>query len=156
MRKTLSAVFIFSVVTLFIVILAPQTVKARGNDQGTFDNGAEIVTEGENALIQSSSSGGDGSKNEDWYDLSVENGVPQLPHTVDYSTKEGLINYLKPGDLVYEPVGGVGITGHTAMVYDIMYSEKYSQYYVVLIEAVSDGVSYGLLTPQDLLKKNVK
>ncbi len=98
-------------------------------------------------------SGGDDSNDEDWYDISVENGIPQLPHAVDYSTKPGLINYLKPGDLVYEPVGGMGITGHTAMVYDILYSEEYEQYYVVLIEAVSDDVSYGLLTPTRFIEK---
>ena len=98
-------------------------------------------------MSSGSGSNGDGSNNEDWYNINVVNGIPQLPHSVDYSTKEGLIKYLKPGDLVYEPVGGMGITGHTAMVYDILYSEEYEQYYVVLIEAVSDDVSYGLLTP---------
>lgn len=47
----------------------------------------------------------------------------------------------------------MGITGHTAMVYDILYSEEYEQYYVVLIEAVSDDVSYGLLTPTRFIEK---
>lgn len=142
--------FVFS----FVMLGSPLTVNAseiedKIETEENFINDENAIT----PMSGGSDSSGDGSNNEDWYDISVSNGIPQLPHSVDYSTKEGLIKYLKPGDLVYEPVGGMGITGHTAMVYDILYSEEYEQYYVVLIEAVSDGVSYGLLTPTRFIEK---
>ena len=154
MKKIICIISFIFYVFLFVMYGCPLTVNASQIEEEVvveenFNNEEDVII----PMSSGSGSNGDGSQNEDWYDISVTNGTPQLPHSVDYSTKEGLIKYLKPGDLVYEPVGGLGITGHTAMVYDIIYSEEYEQYYVVLIEAVSDGVSYGLLTPTRFIEK---
>lgn len=94
------------------------------------------------------------SSGRDYIVLDVEGGVPQLPFSVDYSGNEGLIKYLKPGDLIYQTVSLSSLTGHTALVYDVLYSEEYEQYYVVVIEAIpSDGVVYSLLTPTRFIEK---
>ena len=102
---------------------------------------------------KSSSSGsggsGEGSLNEDWYNIGTS-----LPHFVDYSDSN-LLTYLKPGDLVYEADGGWGITGHSAIVEGIFYDSTLGQYYIRLLEAISKGVTRGLMTPTRFKEKMV-
>ncbi|MCM1130651.1 MAG: hypothetical protein NC310_02890 [Roseburia sp.] len=109
-------------------------------------------------LSQSSSSGnGNWVDGEWWYNIMVDskNREPSLPHPVDYSGSD-LLKYVKRGDLVYEGTGAAGITGHSAIVYDVLYDWYYRQEFIVIIEAVSDGVCYGLMTPNRFAKKEVE
>jgi len=50
------------------------------------------------------------------------------------------------GDLVHDDKGSFGITGHSAIVMDHYYSNMYKEYYVRVCEAVSAGVTYGILS----------
>ncbi len=98
-------------------------------------------------LIMYSSGGGDETNNEKWYNIGTS-----LPHAVAYENNQ-LVGYLRKGDILYEEEGGFGITGHMAIVEGIFYDEVYGQNYVRLIEAVSDGVTRGLLTPNRFSEK---
>ena len=107
-----------------------------------------ITTSQPDTPVTPASSSGGGSSGETWNPLQIENGIPKLSHSVDYSTAPELLQYLKKGDLIYEPQAGATITGHTAMVLDIAYDTTYGQNYVLLLESVpSNGVCYGVLTP---------
>ena len=99
--------------------------------------------------------GGDEPDDEDWYDIAPDGVNPELPHSVDYSDMPELLSYLKPGDLIYERNGSVvgDILHHIAIVVGVIYDEDLDQEYVLLLEAVSDGVTYGLMTPTRFQEK---
>ena len=106
--------------------------------------------EGKESSDYDRSNGGDGSLNEDWYDIGVS-----LPHPVDYSGSD-LLTFLKPGDLIYEDQGGWGITHHSAIVEGVFYDITYSQYYVRILESgLEGGVTRGLMTPTRFEEKEV-
>jgi hypothetical protein len=67
-----------------------------------------------------------------------------LPHKADYSSYN-LLSTVKKGDILFEASGGFGITAHVAIVEGIYYSEAQGQYYIRLIEAISNGISRSVL-----------
>ena len=77
---------------------------------------------------------------------------PTLACGVNYA-QFNLLETVKKGDILYEATGGFGITGHIAIVEGIFYSEVYNQYYIRLIEAVSNGVIQTILTPTRFIEK---
>ena len=99
MKKIISILCVMLFVFSFVVFGSPLIVNASEGEIEVETNIEEDTIINDNTAAPMSGgggSGGDGSNDEDWYDISVENGIPQLPHAVDYSTKPGLINYLKP------------------------------------------------------------
>ena len=100
-------------------------------------------TEKENSESNDSSSG-----KED--DLLLNIGT-SLPFAVDY-TYSDLLEYLKPGDIMYDEVGAniLGYnTHHVAIIEGIFWDNTFNQYYVRTIEAnPNTGVARGLLTPE--------
>lgn len=67
-----------------------------------------------------------------------------LPQPADYS-RYNLLNTVKKGDIIYEAAGGFYITGHIAIVEGIYWSTLQQQYYIRVIEAISDGVVRSVL-----------
>ena len=75
-----------------------------------------------------------------WY----YNTGTSLPQAANYS-EYNLLNTLKRGDIIYESKGGFGITGHIAIVEGKYYSSTYQQYYIRVVEAISEGVVRSVL-----------
>lgn len=75
-----------------------------------------------------------------WY----YNTGTSLPQAANYS-KYNLLSTLKKGDVIYESKGGFGITGHIAIVEGKYYSSTYKQYYIRVVEAISEGVVRSVL-----------
>lgn len=75
-----------------------------------------------------------------WY----YNTGTSLPQRANYS-KYNLLNTVKKGDIIHEAKGGFGITAHTAIVEGIFWSSTQQQYYIRIIEAISDGVVRSVL-----------
>ena len=137
-------------ILVFALTLKVNIVYADNNsDSENVDNQSINYCDSDRSGSSGSSGGGYGSLDEDWYNIGTS-----LPHSVDYSESD-LLKYLKPGDLVYEAAGGSGITGHSAIVEGVFYDSTYEQYYVRLLEAVSDGVTRGLMTPTRFEEKEV-
>lgn len=85
----------------------------------------------DSSINLTSSSSGDG--------LWQYNTGTTLPRAANYS-KYNLLDIVKKGDIIHESKGGFGVTGHTAIVEGIYYSSTYNQYYIRVIEAISDGI----------------
>lgn len=62
---------------------------------------------------------------------------------------------MEKGDIVYEAQGGLGVTGHIAIVEGKYYSAEKKQYYVRLIEAIQQGVCRSVLVDQRVVDKTV-
>ncbi len=58
------------------------------------------------------------------------------------------------GDIVMDEKGLFGLTGHTALVAGHYYSNLYKTYYVRVVEAISDGVCYGILCDERIDDRN--
>ena len=155
MKKIICTLLVFAFsFTIFSSTLMVHAGAENMGSESLIEDIEKDENEEENQVMSSGSSGGGNNNGETWYNLQVINGVPQLPHAVDYSVEEGLLKYVKSGDLIYEDAGGYDITGHSAIVYDILYSTEYQQYYVVTIEAgLNSGVAYGLFTPTRFIEK---
>lgn len=67
-----------------------------------------------------------------------------LPQKANYDTCN-LLAVVQKGDIIYEDKGFYGLTGHVAVVEGIFYSHEQSQYYVRVIEAISDGISRSVI-----------
>ena len=108
-----------------------------------------------------------GSKNIDEYTVTVANMIQAqksssgkwyyntgtaLPKSVNYTGT--LMSKVNKGDIVYEATGGFGITGHLAIVEGVFYSNTYHQFYIRVIEAISDGVRRGILSNDRYTEKN--
>ncbi len=147
--------FISSIVFLSLILLT-FFIPLKSNAKNlASENDFSFYSTDEQVSVQKS--GGEEPEDEDWYDISHRSIIPSLPHSVDYSSMPELLTYLKTGDIVYERNGSIvgDIVGHIAMVVDIVYDEHFDQYYVLLIEASSEGVTYGLLTPTRFTEKEV-
>lgn len=148
-------IFVFSIISLIISIFTISTpLEASAQIQNSeFESvGNEVEEDNENNVANSRSAPDDNTNyGEKWYNIanSENENLPDLPHAVDYSTMPELLTYLKPGDLLLERNGEIvgDIFHHIAIVVGIEWDEEYQQNYVVLIESVSMGVKYGLLTP---------
>lgn len=129
--------------------MATFTIKLNAASKYTFNNNdaldicqeVEDISKTQSTSSSGSSSSGGGSNNEQWYNIGTS-----LPHAVDYSNSD-LIKFVRRGDIVYEGSGFGGLTGHIALVEGVYYDDNYGQWYIRLIEAVSVGVTRGLLTP---------
>lgn len=82
-----------------------------------------------------------------WYQNNV-----LLTRGINY-TQYNLLETVKKGDIIYEATGGFGITGHIALVEGIFFSETYDQYYIRLIESVTNGVIRSTWTPTRFIEK---
>lgn len=71
------------------------------------------------------------------YDL-IRDGV--------YGKYDLLGDQVTTGDIVMDEKGLFGLTGHTALVEGHYYSNIFQTYYVRVVEAISDGVCYGILS----------
>lgn len=96
----------------------------------------ERTIDGENELYSSSP-----SSSADYWFYNTGTTLPQEP---DYS-KYNLLKVVKKGDIVFDAKGGLGVTGHIAIVEGLYYSSTYSTYYIRVIEAIEDGVCRGVL-----------
>lgn len=99
-----------------------------------------------NYNIRSSSSIGDS--------LWQYNTGTSLPQKANYD-KYDLLNVCQKGDIIYESKGGFGITGHTAIVEGIFYDSTQNQYYIRIIEAITDGVVRSVLDDDRVDVKDV-
>lgn len=76
-----------------------------------------------------------------WYyncpELSQANAYGKYPKLLD--------NTIVAGDIVIDQEGLFGLTGHIAIVVGHYYSYIFQSYYVRVVEAISDGVKYGIL-----------
>ncbi|WP_164473145.1 YiiX/YebB-like N1pC/P60 family cysteine hydrolase [Clostridium sp. E02] len=84
-----------------------------------------------------------------WY----YNTGTSLPQAANYS-EYNLLNTLKRGDIIYESKGGFGITGHIAIVEGKYYSSTYQQYYIRVVEAISEGVVRSILDDSRIDDRN--
>lgn len=135
---------LFVTLILFVVNVPTKSMQASSIDQMEQTLVQESLPM--DLIMYSSGTGGE-TNNEKWYNIGTS-----LPHAVTYTNNQ-LVGYLRKGDILYEEEGGFGITGHMAIVEGIFYDEVYDQKYVRLIEAVSDGVTRGLLTPNRFSEK---
>ncbi len=101
----------------------------------------EDVIEGEESSNQGASP--------EWYYNTGE----KLPRSVAYN--RNIIPAVEKGDIVYEAQGGLGVTGHIAIVEGKYYSAEKKQYYVRLIEAIQQGVCRSVLVDQRVVDKTV-
>lgn len=83
-----------------------------------------------------------------WY----YNTGTSLPKAVTYTGT--LMARVNKGDIVYEANGSFGITGHLAIIEGVFYSDVYHQFYIRLIEAISDGVCRGILSNDRFTEKD--
>ena len=118
----------------------------------------DLMSDSDDNVSVASVPGGEDTHNESWYGLLVDNDcIPLIYQEINYSAKSELLKYLKPGDIIYEtngsPLGDV--TKHIAIVYDIVYDDANDQEYVMIIEAYTGGVLYGIMTPNRFEEKDV-
>ena len=129
------------------------------NAQTEKDSQEEIVepTTSECVLKQSEDSTRSSSVDVEFFSLEVVDGVPRLPSVedpsiFDYTGHEDMLNYVKRGDLIYEPLAGfiyVGYVGHSSIVLDIAEDPVTGQSYILLLDIFPDGgVCYGVLYPE--------
>jgi hypothetical protein len=79
-----------------------------------------------------------------------------LPYAVDYSNSD-LLKYVRKGDILFEAVGFLGLTGHAVLVEGIFYDPTYNQEYIRVIEAIwPGGVSRSILSPERFIDREVE
>lgn len=66
------------------------------------------------------------------------------PDEADYS-RSNLLDVVERGDIIYEAAGLGGITGHIAIVEDVITDSRGNPEYIRLIEAIDDGVVRSIL-----------
>ena len=123
------------------------SIVKRNNKKSSSNDGNEDLVEPD--IPTDGSSGLDDDK---YLELDVfSDGSYDLPNDADYSGDLGseLLRFVKPGDIMFDPVGmgssGSG-TGHVAIIEGIAYSQTYNKNYIVTIEAnPNHGVKRGYL-----------
>lgn len=70
---------------------------------------------------------------------------PELAKNNAYGVYDLLGSSVTSGDIVMDEDGLFGLTGHTGIVVGHFYSSIFQSYYVRVVEAVIDGVCYGIL-----------
>ena len=79
-----------------------------------------------------------------WYD-NIGTSNPSLPWVASYSSYN-ILGTVQMGDIVYETDGGFAeYTGHIAYVQGCFWDSTFHQYYIRTIEAVLQGVVFGVL-----------
>lgn len=79
---------------------------------------------------------------------------PELARENAYGKYDLLGFSVTSGDIVMDEEGLFGLTGHTGIVVGHFYSSIYKSYYVRVVEAVADGVTYGILCDQRVDERN--
>lgn len=77
-----------------------------------------------------------------------------LPRAASY-TSYRLLDIIEKGDVIYEANGGLGVTGHAAIVEGRYWSTEHFQYYIRIIEAISPGVVRSVLEDGRVVDKGV-
>lgn len=156
--KKIFSLPILCVLILSFAIISPLEANAETfypNSDASTQETSDIANYENTSIDPQSAPGGEESNGEDWYNIAFDGETPCLPHAVDYSTFPELLSYLKPGDLLFERNGESfgDVFHHIAIVVDVVWDKTYQQEYVLLIESVSEGVKYGLLTPTRFTEK---
>lgn len=134
-KRAIASLAVCSLLSGSVMIAGSTTVSA-----STIHNNPALETvsygaKGANASTYSSS----GSK---WY-YNTGTSIPSSANPV-YS-KYKLLSNLQAGDIVYEANGGLGVTGHIAIVEGKFYDSAKKKYYIRIIEAISCGVCRSIL-----------
>ena len=157
--KKIYLLIIVLMLSIFILAFHPLHINATSVNEITENSNTEPIEEETEASVASSGEGLGHPDNhgEEWYILSKTEPVFGNNKKIDYSKMSELLKYLKPGDIIYETNDSIigDITGHIAIVYDILWDETYQQYYVSIIEAYTGGVGYGIMTPNRFKEKEV-
>lgn len=155
MRKTV--LLLVTILFFVLVLTVPMSIYAETSDDSceTYEG---YVYEYEDKEENSTRSipGGQPVDGEQWYDLSFDDeGNLEIPSNLDYSAMPELLTYLKPGDIIYERNGSflADWVGHIAIVVDVVNDPENDLYYVLLLEAGINGVTYGLMTPNRFQEK---
>lgn len=78
----------------------------------------------------------------------------KLPRAAQYSSYN-LLSLVKKGDIIYETTGNLAsIAGHAAIVEGVFWSSEKNQFYIRVIEAISNGVRRGVWDEQRLADKS--
>ncbi len=86
-----------------------------------------------------------------WYHNIGNNN--EISKSGNYSTCD-ILDIIEPGDLIYERSGGLGVSGHTAIVEEIVEASNGMGWYIQTIEAISDGVVRSVLDCDRLIDRN--
>ncbi|MBR3770737.1 MAG: hypothetical protein IKL07_00555 [Clostridium sp.] len=135
-KKAIASAAMFSLLSGSIMITESTTVSA----STIINNNPAVETVsfgGRNDSASICSSSG-----EKWY-YNTGTSIPSKATPV-YS-KYKLLNNVKAGDIVYEANGGLGVTGHIAIVEGKYYDSTKKMYYIRVIEAISSGVVRSIL-----------
>ena len=150
---------LFALVCILLVLaITPNILNVSAIIEDKLTENIEEVDESYENSSARSIPGGEEIEGEEWYYIEVnDNGIPINYQDIDYSETYGMLEFLKPGDIIYETNGSLigDIVGHIGIVYDIVYDSNKEQDYVIMIEVLSDGVGYGLMTPNRFEEKNV-
>lgn len=74
------------------------------------------------------------------------------PDEADYS-RSNLLDVVERGDIIYEAAGALGITGHIAIVEDVITDRYGNPEYIRLIEAIDRGVVRSILDDMRYLQR---
>lgn len=96
-------------------------------------NVSKIVEESKSAQ-----SGGSSTKH--YYNIGTDPN-----YKPSYSSTSSILQVAQKGDVVLDKEGSLGKKGHAAIVEGKFWSSKQKCYYIRLIEAIDQGVTYGLL-----------
>lgn len=170
------------IVILFVTLLLVSVISmsslisiyAYCGEENTTTDETNVTTEEENSAYSSRSSiveGGGEINGELWYGIKLDTeDKPIITYDIDYSNSH-LLEYLKPGDIVYERNAGfdvVDFLGHIAMVIEVVQATPTQPGYVLMIESLPSvinnpytgeprklGVCYSIMTPTRFDEKHV-
>lgn len=84
-----------------------------------------------------------------WY-YNTGTSLPQMP---TYGSTYNLRTNARTGDILYDAAGGSGFTGHIAVVEGQFYDSTLKELYIRVIEAISEGVTRGVLDDQRFVER---
>ena len=172
--KKLLILFVTLLLICVIQMSSVISIYAYYEEENTTTDETIVVTEEESGTYSSRSTiieGGGEINGELWYAIELDNdGNPIITYDIDYSDSH-LLEYLKPGDIVYERNAGfdmVDFLGHIAMVIEVVQDTPTQQGYVLMIESLPNlipnpytgeprelGVCYSIMTPTRFDVKHV-
>lgn len=171
--KRLTIIFI-SLALILNLVIPSLTLYAYHEEENTTTDETNVAIEEENGTYSSRSTiieGGGEINGELWYAIDLDDeGKPIITYDIDYS-RSHLLEYLKPGDIVYERNAGfdvVDFLGHIAMVIEVVQATPTQPGYVLMIESLPSvinnpytgeprelGVCYSIMTPTRFRAKRV-
>ena len=164
-------------VTLLVCVAAMSSlisIYAYCEEENITTDETNVDLEEENGTYSSRSTiieGGGEINGELWYGIKLDTeGKPIITYDIDY-TDSHLLEYLKPGDVVFERNAGfdvVDFLGHIAMVIKVVQATPTQPGYVLMIESLPSvinnpytgeprelGVCYSIMTPTRFSEKRV-